>query len=335
MTKSRKQKQKKQDFLKKKLKVGKPTGKPSNATDTSFATRTLAVKNALAGHSGDDLRKRLALLKHHNDKVRKETLAIYIKAIPKIINTQLMTPLLSQATQLICDESKDVREQLIEFFDEVGKHDEQVLKLHSRVFVLYVNMGMTHIVPRIQADSTKFLGCLLKYCGEELCNQAWNKLLTGIFRVLAWETQTHKNSNQAAGAMQTRKRDSKFQVAHLNTLHQLLNYGCKEPTEINEQGLEEEPIKSEDAQYLMPQHPQAFGHLKLFDKQLRTNSDDRTTTTASLDGQDVSSRIHIIESEYLPTMKKQLDILIKEGGECGKSANNLTKIISEIFGADQ
>lgn len=334
MTKSRKQKQKKQDFLKKKLKVGKPTGKPSNATDTSFATRTLAVKNALAGHNSDDLRKRLAFLKHHNEKVRKETLAIYIKAIPKIINTQLMTPLLSQATQLICDESKDVREQLIEFFDEVGKHDEQVLKLHCRVFVLYINMGMTHIVARIQADSTKFLGCLLKYCGEELCNQAWNKLLTGIFRVLAWETQTHKNSNQAAGAMQTRKRDSKFQASHLNTLHQLLTYGCKEAHEISGDNDEENVDDNEYSQYLIPQFPQAYGHLKLFDKQLRTTSDNRSTTSASLDGQDITSRIHIIESEYLPTMRKQLDILIKEGGECGKSANNLMKLISEIFGEE-
>ncbi|KAH7600029.1 Rix1 complex component involved in 60S ribosome maturation [Nakaseomyces glabratus] len=333
MTKSKKQKQKKKDFLKKKLKVGKPTGKPSNSTDTSFTARTLSVRSQLVNNAGDDLRKRLPLLKHHNDKVRKETLGIYIKAIPKIISTQLMTPLISQTSQLICDDSKDVREQLLELFDEVGKHDEQVLKLHCRSLVLYINMGMTHILPRVQADSTKFLGCLLKYCGQEFCDQAWNKLMAGIFRVLSWETQHSKNSNQAAGAMQTSKRDNKFQAAHLSTLYALLECGCKEPTvETTDEDTTSNIQKFEEVQYMTPSFPQAYGYLKLFDKQLKSSSSNKdNSSVSSSDALDVESRIRNVENVYLPTMKKQIEQIIQEGGEAGKNANNIKKLISEIF----
>lgn len=175
MTKSRKQKQKKQDFLKRKLKVGKTKPKASNLTDTSFVSRTISIKNQHLEHD-HDLSKKLSLLKHHNVTVRKETLQNFQKAIPKIIHSKLMSPLLTQCIPLICDDSRVVREQLVELIKEIGKWDAQVLRLHCKVFVLYINMATTHIVPQIQNDSTKFLLCLLEICQDELIRQAWVKL---------------------------------------------------------------------------------------------------------------------------------------------------------------
>lgn len=369
MTKSRKQKLKKQDFLKKKLKVGKKTAKPSNLTDTSFVAKTISVKNQhLDDDHHNDLSKRFPLLKHHNSTVRKETLNIFFKALPEIIKTRLMVPLLTQATPLICDDSKDVRDALIELLEGIGDLDPHVLILHCNVFVLYINMSITHIIPRIQADSSRFLMCLLKYCGDEIVRRAWLKLMQGLLNLLGWSTKV--GVNQASGVLQTRKRDLKFTKAHLETLFQLIELGCT-----NQSNIREKETSSDDNnlieknKYLIPDFPQPFEHLKLFERQLKqcgnvtfensnngsttnksgmtiagasnntnttsTNSNKMgtglfTVTTNSLANQDLESRQSIFQSNFQETISKQCQLLIKDGGECGKAANNLQNLISQI-----
>lgn len=344
MTKSRKQKQKKKDFLKKKLKVGKTAAKPSNLTDTSFVAKTISVKNQHLDHDHHDLTKRFPLLKHHNATVRKETLSIFIKAIPQIIKTRLMTPLLSQAIPLICDDTKDVRDSLIELLDTIGTTDSQVLVLHCNVFVLYINMAMTHIVPRIQADSTRFLLCLMKYCGEEIVRKAWLKLMNGVMNVLGW---TSVGANQASGALQTKKRDSKANKMHLDALYKLVEYGCFDLTTINNkmsddmdhEESEDHQVLSQRNKFLQPDFPQPFEHLKLFERQLKQSNDGSNSTIPggvagaaanSLANQDLDSRQAIFESDFQKSIIKQCQLLVKDGGECGKAANSLNRLALEI-----
>lgn len=370
MTKSRKQKLKKQDFLKKKLKVGKKAPKPSNITDTSFVAKTISVKNQhLDDNHHNDLSKRFPLLKHHNATVRKETLNIFIKALPQIIKTGLMTPLLTNAIPLICDDSKDVRDALIELLEAIGALDPHVLILHCNVLILYINMSMTHIIPRIQTDSSRFLMCLLKCCGDEIVRKAWLKLMQGLLNLLGWNTKI--GVNQASGVLQTRKRDLKFTRTHLETLFKLIELGCTDQSHIQDNG---EPSSAssngsnmiERNKYLIPDFPQPFEHLKLFERQLKqsknitfernnggsamngtgmamtttttknNNSNNKpnnnmyTMTANSLANQDLESRQSIFQSNFQETISKQCQLLIKEGGECGKAANNLQRLISQI-----
>lgn len=365
MTKSRKQKLKKQDFLKKKLKVGKKTAKPSNVTDTSFVAKTISIKNQhLDDKYHNDLSKRFPLLRHHNSTVRKETLNIFIKAIPQIIKTRLMAPLLTQSIPLICDDSKDVRDALLELLVTIGDLDPHVLILHCNVFVLYINMSMTHIIPRIQADSSRFLMCLLKYCGDEIVRKAWLKLMQGLLTLLGWNTKV--GANQGSGVLQTRKRDLKFTKVHLETLFKLIELGCTDQSKIKDS----ESSFSSDSEnvmvrnkFLVPDFPQPYEHLKLFERQLKQNKNitfeltnkngsavnkSGTTsssgvittnnnnnmmmnmTTNSLANQDLESRQSIFQSNFQETITKQCHLLIKEGGECGKTANNLQNLITQI-----
>ncbi|CCF58081.1 hypothetical protein KAFR_0D04330 [Kazachstania africana CBS 2517] len=331
MTKSRKQKQKKQDFLKKKLKVGKTAPKASNITDTSFVARTISIRNQHLEHD-NDLMKRLSLLKHHNATVRRETLQIYQKAIPRIINTRIMAPLLYHAIPLIVDQDKDVRDGLLLLIEEIGNIDPKILVLQCNVFILYFNMAMTHIVPRIQAASTRFLICLMKYCSDEIVRQAWLKLLGSVLSVLGWGTM---GSNQSAGAVQRKKRDSKNTKVHLDALFQLIEKGCKDPHEIID---EDDANKKEDRTtnpHLIPDMPQPYGYLKLFTRQLKTadnsSSANGVSSQTSLANQDLDTRQHVFKTEYLDKIQKQLAQLIKEGGECGKSANSINKLLEELF----
>lgn len=335
MTKSRKQKLKKLDFKKKKLKVGKAQTKPSNITDTSFVARTINIKNQHLEHD-NDLSRRLPLLKHHNVTVRKETLQIFQKSLPSIIDTRLMTPLLTQCIPMIVDDSRMVRTAFMELIDEIGNRNEQVLRLHCKIFVLYISMSMTHIIPSIQADSTRLLGVLLRYCGDEICRQSWTKLLGGILSVLGWG---EGGKNQASGTLQTRKRDSKTTIIHLDTLFEFIKCGCTEPkveSEVDNENEEGGQISEVKNQYIMADYPQPYEYLKLFVKQLKKKNStgsrsDTTATTTSLSSQDIEARQQILKEQFLETIEKQIDHLVKEGGEAGKNANNLKQLLVSIF----
>lgn len=333
MGKSRKQKQKKKDFLKKKLKVGKKTDKPSNHTDTSFVAKSISLKNQHLEHE-TDLSKRLTLLRHHNATVRKETLQDYQKHLPDIIKTQLMTPLLTHAIPLICDDNLSVRDSLIELLEEVGKLDVHVLILHCNIFVLYINMAMTHIVPRIQMDSTRFLACLLRYCSEEVVRQAWLKLLNGLIGVLGWGIF---GNNQASGALQTKKRDSKYTRVHLDVLTELIKDGCSDPKLLSQEGENTEEVDDVNESYkpfMLADYPQPYEYLKLFARTLKKTKSTQTdilSGNVSMNNQDLDSRRTIFKDQYLSKIDKQVDSIIKDGGDCGKSANNLKQLLEELF----
>lgn len=333
MTKSRKQKQKKKDFLKKKLKVGKASAKPSNLTDTSFVAKSINVKNQhLGDNEHNSLFKRLALLKHHNDTVRKETLQLYIKNMPEIINTNLMTPLLKQCVPMICDDDKFTRDALLEFLDCVGGLNPQILQLHCNFFILYITMSMTHIIPRIKADSTKYLICVLKYCSDEIVRNSWIKLMNGVLNVLGWG---ELGANTSSGVLQTKKRDALNIKIHLDALYQLIKYGCFSKAQLDANGKDGSddgknvaPHMNIQDKYLSPEMPQPYLHLRLFAKSIKKSTNDSDIQdTNSLANQDMETRQRVFVEKFKATILKETALLIQDGGECGKSANTLKQLV--------
>lgn len=326
MSKSRKQKLKVKDFQKKKLKVGKAKPKASNITDTSFVSKTISIRSQHLVHD-DDLSKRLPLLKHHNSTVRKETLQTFHKMIPKIINSSLMTPLLNQSIPLICDDSRQIRTCLMELIEEIGQHDPQVLKLHCKVFILYLNMAMTHIMSSIQTDSTKFLKVLLKFCGPEVCSQSFTKILLGLFSILGWA----RSKNQSV--VHNSKRDSKQTATHLEALTELIKHGCTEEVVNHDSKSGAGTSNIQPNQYLIPECPQPYEHLKLFTRQLQ-NKQEQSNADSAISGfsaMDIKARQAIVKEQFLEDMRKHCDSLVKDGGEPGKWANTLNQLLETIF----
>lgn len=316
------------DFQKKKLKVGAGKAKPSNVTNTSFSTRRISIKSQnlnAQGHS--DLTKRLHLLRHHNDNVRRDTLAGFQKQMARICNTEIMTPLIRQTIPLICDESHSVREAAVDLFTEVGIQDQQILQLHCRVIALYVHMAMTHIGRGVQSDSTLVLRCLLRFCEEEVCRQQWVKLMDSLMTLLGWSGSIGKNA--AAGVMQTKKRDARTQYRHLEALHDLVKAGCLEPEPhmVNRDDVSTDKLRHY-IKYMLPSWPQPYEHLGLFSKALsNTNSTQNTTSASSLDMQ---SRRTLLFEKYAQAITKHSDSLIKDGGELGKIGRALQQLLLKI-----
>lgn len=353
---------KQQDFQKKKLKVGKPKQQASNVTNTSFTARMISLPNqaklkaaAAAGNGADvgdkrleaDVLKRLSLCKHHSAVTRKETLAHFKNVIPKVINTKCMTPLLNSCYPLICDADSQVRSTLLELLEEIGQHDQNVLRLHSRALVLFINSSMTHISPAVQRDSGKFLQCAVNHCGDELVRNSWVKMLRGMFGVLGWSLEASKSKSgskkptktvsmgvktSSVVSMNSAKAKRSLQ-SNLTTLLEFIKCGCLEPelgqdeTELQKNGF------SAFDKYLMPGYPQPYQHLKLFVKELKNENAISTSRLEELNNtsfQDHATRREVLLEHFYDQLVENVTNVIADGGECGRIANSLKVTLEDI-----
>lgn len=364
----RKQKLKKADFQKTKLKVGKTAPKPKNYTDTSFTAKIISIKDQHLTLAADKTaspayyRKRLSLLRHHNSNIRKETLEQFQREVPSLIKSNIMTSLLRQAIPLMCDPMGPVRDAVLGLLKTIGDTDRQALVLHCNLLVLYIHMAMTHITPGIQAQSTGFLRCLLDYCGMDIVRQGWVKLLNGNLTVLGWGGPGKSTSGGGGSVvLPVRKRDSKYARAHLDGLRELIRYGCSSSVLAGEDGNGSgsdsgSGLVDRYSVYLIPSMPQPYGYLKLFTRELNTgqgqggtitmssnDSADTTatksaasttttaTTTSSFVNQDIDTRRQLFKRQYLQYILDRAAVVSKEGGEVGRSANSLRQLLLEIF----
>ncbi|SCU91741.1 LADA_0F11738g1_1 [Lachancea dasiensis] len=344
---------KQQDFQKKKLKVGKPKQAASNATDTSFTARMISLPNqpkiktpGLSNNTSDngsqrmeaDILKRLSLCKHHSATTRKETLVYFKQAVPKIINTKCITPMLNSCLPLICDDDAQVRNALLELFDEIGQHDQNVLRLHSRALVLFINSGMTHIVPAVQRDSGKFLKCAVRYCGDELVRNSWVKMLKGLFGVLGWAVDVSRTNNSVSMGVKSASvvsmnsaKAKRAQKVNLETLLDFVQCGCIEPTP--DATLESQQAPSAFDKYIIPNVPQPFQHLKLFVKELKNEKagkGSKLDELANVSLQDYPARREVLVEHFLEPMLQNTSSLIADGGDSGKVANSLQDTLHTI-----
>jgi pre-rRNA-processing protein IPI1 len=178
---SKKKKEKAVDFSKAKLKLGKSKQLPSNAVDTSFKARSIALptqsiaveKDATLPttrrkQSFDDL---VSLMKHYNANTRKDAILSFRELFelhPGIVESS-MTILLGSCVRLIGDEDAGVRKTLLSFFSWllplVSKED---LIPHVPLLILFTTSAQTHIFPEIRIDAVRFLDLFLELVPENV-----------------------------------------------------------------------------------------------------------------------------------------------------------------------
>ncbi|SJL05680.1 uncharacterized protein ARMOST_09016 [Armillaria ostoyae] len=163
---AKRRKDKAADFTKAKLKLGKGKQVASNAIDTSFKARSIALPSQSITKDRDDdtptTKRRLtfdelvAHTKHYGVATRKDALAGFrelFETHPHIINESLTT-LFNSCVRLIGDE-----EQLIP---------------HAPTLLLFTSSAQTHIFPEIRIDAIKVLDLLLIYIPEPVIS-GWNQ----------------------------------------------------------------------------------------------------------------------------------------------------------------
>ncbi|KAK0456533.1 hypothetical protein EV421DRAFT_1753044 [Armillaria borealis] len=184
---AKRRKDKAADFTKAKLKLGKGKQVASNAIDTSFKARSIALPSQSITKDRDDdtptTKRRLtfdelvAHTKHYGVATRKDALAGFrelFETHPHIINESLTT-LFNSCVRLIGDEDAGVRKALLSFFTWLfPRIPKEQLIPHAPTLLLFTSSAQTHIFPEIRIDAIKILDLLL-ICIPEPVISGWNQ----------------------------------------------------------------------------------------------------------------------------------------------------------------
>lgn len=351
MGSKRKKQEKKKDFQKAKLKVGKTQRKPDNYTDTSFTAKAISLPNQsiqkkTAPTASVDLTHQLSLAKHHSSQTRKEVLQYIETHLPS--NPSVYKQIVSSTISLITDQSNGVRMALVALLKACAEKQVGLLDLHMRTVVLFLHLAMSHIQPDIRASSTYLLDVLVDYAPQSLVKGYFVKTLRCFFTLMSWNlTGDKKAVSLAVNANGQLGSGKKTRSHHLQVLQKFLNAALNPPPrESSSLLIDWSKVVLPHPQaykYLIPQVPQPFASLRLFVDDLPSSIVEEEGETAHgaysladldvMSSDDMQVRRKMTYDVFLQPMLSNLDSIIKEGGEPGKEAKGCVDFLS-AFASD-
>lgn len=353
MGSKKKRAEKKKDFQKTKLRVGKTAARPDNYTDTSFTAKSISLPNqtiakpkqgATTKNGGDvDLAHHLQLVKHHSASTRKEVLAFIEAHLPS--NSASYKQILTVTLSLLTDQSESVRSAFVSLLSACADRQPGFLQLHMRSIVLFVHSAMSHIRGDVRATSTQALDILITKAASSLVSGFLVKTLRSFFSLLSWTLSDDKkavslavNTTASLGGVTKKTR-----ARHLAVLARLLQATLfvddseKSGTDWTRCSV----VHPQTPQFMIPQNPQAFAQLKLFVEELPSQrassgaSGNGTYTLSDVDAvstEDIETRRKVIEDVFLSPLRKNLVATSKDGGEVGAEASKCLQILDKFEG---
>ncbi|GAC99791.1 hypothetical protein PHSY_007394 [Pseudozyma hubeiensis SY62] len=195
---SKRQKEKKADFQKTKLKLGKGKQAANNATDVSFKAKTIALpqQSINVDKSGKLVNSRnlttadLALqLRHYSAGVRRDAVS-GIKEILTLHPSLMLTdaaPLVPELSRCVGDDDAAVRKQLHALLLwMLPQIPAQLLGPYHNTLLLFTTSALSHIYPEVRLDAIKIL---------DVCLDALPHIAT-----VGWENAVHKMANAISSA---------------------------------------------------------------------------------------------------------------------------------------
>ena len=328
---AKKKKEKKKDFQKPKLKVGKARPKNTNATDTSFSAKSIVFKQQNLTESGRDatalFSHNLSLLSSKNETQRRDALT-YITTVCGTHQSlpQPASTLVSKAQPLILDGNIHVRQQLLKLLkclpaDQLGSIDQ---------LLLYTRAGMAHLSNDIRMSALDVLDWLLDCIPETVfsCAGGWVKTLRTFQNLLSWHDASSKNAIGANSKWSTSKPatslgSNKLLVRQLTSLAKLLTTGLTKPDLEAERfvaakrAAEIFPLWHTDA-HMLPKKSNPFGYLNLFGAPRDAESEMY---------EDPEDRAEVFNHLFYDSFNKGVKEAKKEGGEAGRAAASVDKAL--------
>lgn len=331
---AKKKKEKKQDFQKPKLKVGKSRPKNTNATDTSFSAKSIVLKQQNLSESGRDtsalFNHNLSLLSSKTDTQRRDALTYLTVAIASASNSlpQPASVVLTKVNPLILDGSLSVRQQLLKLLRTLPQGDLGSLEQT----VLYARAGLTHLSTDIRITALYVLDWLLEANGEVVVSVAggWVKNLQTFQNLLSWQGVPNANSSASNGNWSKVKPASnlgsnKLLVHQLTTLSHLLTNGLARPSQDPHASARQAaalfPLWHTDA-HAIPTKSNCFSYLNLFGA-------PRDLESEVYD--DVEERTNVfIDLNLRSAFEHGVSEAKKEGGEIGRAAAMVDKALKLV-----
>ncbi|KAI9822932.1 MAG: hypothetical protein M1832_002957 [Thelocarpon impressellum] len=327
---SKTKRDKKKDFQKAKLKVGKTKPKSANYTDTSFKARSIVVNQqsirTSAPSADAQFGHHLSLLTSHSSSQCRDSLAYLTTTLAaRTPDAPLPKPfgvILPELLPLLYHRTASVRAQLLKLLRTLPRRDVQD---EVGRFIMHVRLGMTNIVADIRVDSVEVLSWLLDVAGNEVvsCPGGWAKLVRCFLAVLGWEEIGGGKSwsSQSVNLAKT-AADVKAVAKQLQVFGQFLRVGIGSPTPSRADGRSSAFPLRDVQRHLLPRRPNCYAHLNLFgaprdeDSEIYEDREDRQTWLRP----------------FQPVVARGLEGAKKLGGEVGRAAALVGKTVAEGMG---
>ncbi|KAF2859701.1 hypothetical protein K470DRAFT_258713 [Piedraia hortae CBS 480.64] len=327
---AKRRKEKKADFAKPKLKVGKARPKNTNATDTSFTAKSIVLKQQSVAQTRDAtalFNHNLSLLGSRNEVQRRDALQHLTAAVVAAGNNGLPQPtssIVQKVQPLILDANSAVRQAALKFLRTLTDTRDfgSVDKL-----LLYARAGTSHLSTDIRLSALDVLDWLLERYGDAVmeCAGGWIKTIQSLATVMGWQTPAKAGGGEkwtSVGRPTGTVGSSKLFVRQLNTLAALLTIGMtpKPVDEDAEQRRAREifPLANADA-YLLPTKSNPFGYLNLLG--LPRHAEDEAYPH-------VDDRISVFKDLKLGSiLQLSVGSAMREGGEVGRAAARLDRVL--------
>ncbi|KAL8773487.1 MAG: hypothetical protein Q9209_001591 [Squamulea sp. 1 TL-2023] len=325
---AKKKKDKKKDFQKPKLKVGKARPKPANFTDTSFKSKAIVLNQqsitTTAPSSTSQFSHHVSLLTSRTDSQRRDSLSYLTTAIAKRpTNAPLQQPvsvLLPKLLTLTLDISNGVRAQLLKLLRALPPND---VEDHIGQIVLWIRAGITNLAADIRSSTMDLLAWALECAGNALvsCAGGWVKTLKALIIMQGWPLESTK---QAWSSTKTTfgkpGSDSKVLAKSLNTMASFLEAGLHEHP-YHEEGQSTSwgwPLNNVE-QHMISQRSNCFAYLNLFGPP----PDEESQIY-----EDRGDRQRVFHNKFRKALERGLEAVKQEGGEVGRAAAGVQKVMS-------
>ncbi|KAL1642901.1 rRNA processing protein [Diplodia intermedia] len=349
---AKRKKEKKKDFQKPKLKVGKTRPKPDNFTDTSFKAKSIVVKEQSIHTAAPTITAtfthQLGLLTHKSDNQRRESLSYLTNAVAaaRSQNTPLPQPvsvIIPKILSLIYDTSTAVRQQLLKLLQALPPAD---VEPHVEDLLRRTRAGMTSLSTDVCATSFDVLDWLLQtHPGAVVgCGGGWVHTLKCFASVLGWKdprgtgasssSQKWTTTSSSAATSSSSSHASadklrKLRHHQLTSLAAFLRAGIAPDAEAEREARAEEearlarawfPLHHAAYHMAQAQSPNGFAHLNLFGP---PKDEDGQMYTDRQGRQEVFARL------IQPAVVAGLQNAKKEGGQIGRAAAEVDKVVQE------
>ncbi|RVX69452.1 hypothetical protein B0A52_06515 [Exophiala mesophila] len=322
---AKKKKEKKKDFQKPKLKVGKARPKAANTTDTSFRSKAIVLSQQLdvnAPAESTKFQHQLSLVSSRSDTQRKDSLA-YLTAYLTASRPGSTLPvsanaLLTATCPLILDASSGVRNQLLKLFQSLSPED---IRDHVSKLLPYMRAGMTHLSKDVRLSAIDFLSYVIKVAGIELvsCAGGWSQTLECFLTVLGWRSA---DSTKWSSTKTSFGGDIKSTARIMQVLADFLRKGLHEDSTSSDIDLIAFGFPLWDITAMsMPTKSNPYAQLNLFGPPTDPGHQ-------MLEGQD--DRSELFSRSYYDIIGAGIDAAKKEGGELGRASGLLSKTLEPL-----
>lgn len=219
--------------------------------------------------------------------------------------------------RLILDGSNNVRQQLLKLLQSLPKND---IASYADQILLHTRAAMTHLASEIRVFGLDVLDWLLEVAGDEVvsCAGGWVKMLKCFLSLLGWASEANSKWSTAKSYG---KADSKIQVKQMNALTSFLRTGLfhakSTASAINSSG--DFPLW-QTQHHILPERSNTYAHLNLFGAV-------RDEEAEMYEDREDRQRVFHFRAEE--AIVKGLEQATKGGGELGRTAAQLRKVVRE------